>query len=82
MDQGNAYAQHNLGVAYRDGQGVPKDLVEAYAWLNLASATFAPAATLRAQLEKTMTAPQVADAQKRTKELQAQIQAKKTTGGN
>ena len=29
---GNPRAQHNIGVAYRDGHGVRKDLIEAYAW--------------------------------------------------
>ncbi len=28
-EQGEAYAQHNLGVMYRDGEGVPQDYAEA-----------------------------------------------------
>ena len=37
-DQGNARAQGNLGVMYADGQGVPKDYVQAYMWFNLGAA--------------------------------------------
>ena len=29
---GDAYAQHNLGVMYNDGQGVKQDYVEAVKW--------------------------------------------------
>jgi uncharacterized protein len=35
-NQGNEVAQHSLGIAYRDGRGVPQDYVLAYMWLNLA----------------------------------------------
>ena len=31
-------AQHNLGVMYDKGEGVPEDYVKAYAWFNLAAA--------------------------------------------
>jgi TPR repeat protein len=31
-EQGDADAQHNLGFVYRDGDGVPKDSVEAVKW--------------------------------------------------
>jgi TPR repeat protein len=36
-EQGNAYAQYNLGVMYRDGQGVLQDNVYAHMWWNLAA---------------------------------------------
>lgn len=36
-EQGNARAQHDLAVSYRDGRGVPQSLVEAYAWLSTAA---------------------------------------------
>ena len=36
-EQGALYAQHNLGIAYREGRGVQRDPVLAYAWLNLAT---------------------------------------------
>ncbi len=35
-DQGFVPAQASLGLMYYDGQGVPKDYVLAYMWINLA----------------------------------------------
>jgi len=35
-EQGNAFAQYNLGVRYYNGQGVPQDYVLAHMWWNLA----------------------------------------------
>lgn len=58
-----------------------KDYAEAYAWYNLASKTDEDAAKNRDDLEKKMSPQQVADAQKRTKELRAQIEAKLKSGG-
>ena len=37
-EQGNAHAQTSLGVMYTNGEGVPRDLVRAYAWYGLAAA--------------------------------------------
>lgn len=34
-EQGDAEAQNRLGVMYRDGEGVPEDDAQAYAWFNL-----------------------------------------------
>jgi uncharacterized protein len=31
-EQGDAGAQYNLGIAYANGQGVPKDIEQATAW--------------------------------------------------
>ena len=36
-DQGDADAQYNLGVMYANGQGVPKDDVQAVKWYRLAA---------------------------------------------
>ena len=36
-DQGDAYAQNNLGLMYADGEGVPEDDAEAARWLRLAA---------------------------------------------
>ena len=74
--QGDAIAQYSLGACYYAGIGVEKDSVEAYAWWNLASATDKDAAEKRDDLEKKMSPQQVADAQKRTKELRATVEAK------
>src|SRR4051812_32861546 len=38
-DQGNATAQDSLGVMYVNGEGVPQDYAQAYAWFNIAEAT-------------------------------------------
>ena len=35
--QGNAAAQYNLGLMYRNGEGVPKDDAEAVKWYHLAA---------------------------------------------
>jgi TPR repeat protein len=34
---GSADSRYNLGVMYRNGQGVGRDLVKAYFWLHLAA---------------------------------------------
>ena len=75
-EQGHVSGQFNLGSRYEEGEGVAKDYVEAYAWYNLASVTKNIVAEYRDDLEKKMTPQQVADAQKRTKELRVMIEAK------
>ena len=80
-EQNHAWAQFNLGFSYATGQGVEKDYLEAYAWYNLAAKTEEIAAKNRDDLEKKMCPQQVADAQKRTKELREQIEAKLKSGG-
>ena len=39
-DQGIAEAQYNMGIMYKNGQGVPKDYVQAHMWFNLAASQF------------------------------------------
>ena len=76
-EQGFAAAQYNLGCCYYNGEGVPKDYVEAYAWLNLAAGNGNTEATKgRDELEKKYP-QQIADGQKRSRELAALIEAKK-----
>ena len=36
-EQGDAYAQYNLGRMYANGEGVPEDFVEAVAWYRKAA---------------------------------------------
>ena len=36
-EQGDAIAQHNLGVMYADGEGVTKDYIEAVKWYRKAA---------------------------------------------
>ena len=69
-EQGAAYAQFALGVAYEIGAGVPKDAVQAYAWYNLSAAQGnEDAARNRTDLERYMTAAQIAQAQELSREL-------------
>jgi len=74
-EQGDALGQISLGLRYYKGEGVAKDFAEAYAWWNLASVVEKEAAKNRDIVEKVMSPQQVADAQKRTKELRAMIKA-------
>ena len=72
-EQGYAAAQHNLGVMYRNGEGVPQDDFEAYKWFNLA-ATYADAsrreeyARNRDTTADRLTPQQRAEGQKRARE--------------
>lgn len=64
-----ARAQSNLGAEYTIGVGVPKDLVVAYMWRNLAAAQGNEIAkTARDALETSMTPTQIAEAQKLSRE--------------
>ena len=72
-DQGLAEAQINLGVCYANGNGVGKDMVEAYAFFNLASITGYKNIENMDLAAKKMTSDQIAAAQKRTKELQKEL---------
>jgi TPR repeat protein len=57
-----------LGLKYAEGTGVPKDDVNAYAWLNVASANGDDLASKnRDFLAKRMTPEQIAEAQKLSK---------------
>lgn len=74
-EQDMACAQSHLGEMYRAGQGVSKDYTQAYFWFNLASAhdpTWGKcpdeAQRERDDLEKKMTAAQIAEAQRLTRE--------------
>jgi TPR repeat protein len=75
-DQNYAEAQYTLGVCYRNGGGVAKDYVEAFAWLDLAAGRLESAAGTRDSLEKMLFPDQVPEAQKRAKELRAEIEAR------
>lgn len=76
-DAGSWQGQMSLGDLYLDGKGVPKDLVLAYMWLNLAAAA-APQnglvsmgnniAKQRDELAALMTQEQVAEAQRLSRE--------------
>jgi uncharacterized protein len=68
-EQGDASAQSIVGSAYLFGRGAPMDLVQAYMWLNLAAhGGDHGAAQTRDGLEPFMTAEQIAEAQRLTRE--------------
>jgi TPR repeat protein len=68
-EQGDALAQSLVGSAYLFGRGAPKDFVQAYMWLNLAAHGGAHgAAQTRDGLEPFMTAEEIAEAQRLTRE--------------
>jgi TPR repeat protein len=69
-------AQGILGDRYAAGKGVERNFEKAYAWYNLAAVTSKEAATSRDALEKRMSPQQIAEAQKRTRELRAEIDAR------
>ena len=72
-------AQYNLGVMYANGEGVPKDDVQAYLWFNLAAAQGDELArTNRDNIEKQMTKAQIAKAQKLIREWKPQNNAVNT----
>lgn len=82
--QGNTYAQYNLGINLMYGEGVAKDAVEAYAFLNLASSSSRISVSKRAKaalatLESTISRAEIADGQKRTRELLNAIGSNKAT---
>ena len=69
-EQGDADAQFNLGLMYDSGNGVPKDLVQAHMWWNIAGAKRHENANKNlADVEKEMTPEQKAEATKLAREL-------------
>ncbi len=67
-DQGDANAQHNLGVMYEKGRGVTQDYVQAHMWYNLAARGLLIGRVNRDLLAKQMTPAQIAEAQKLARE--------------
>ncbi|HTO65361.1 MAG TPA: hypothetical protein VMM15_29390 [Bradyrhizobium sp.] len=69
-EQGDADAQHNLGVTYATGLGASTDLIQAYAWVDLAAAAYPEgserddAAKMRDSVASRMTPDQIAQAKK------------------
>lgn len=67
-ESGHAGAQYNLGFNFVQGKGVPKDLVQAYFWFDLAARQGRGiAGQLRDGIAKKMTEDQVTDAQERVR---------------
>lgn len=83
--------RRNIADSFYKGDGVPKNLIEAYAWYSVVAASvtqangewlsnlnpteFPPAAVMCAKLEKSFTPQELATAQARALELSAQVAA-------
>ena len=77
-EQGNADPQFLLGVMYALGRGVLEDSVAAYAWWNIASTNGnSDARSNKDKLAKQMTREQIAEAQKLSRKLYDEIEARK-----
>jgi TPR repeat protein len=62
-DEGVAISQENLGVLYANGDGVPKDMIQAHRWLNLSRINGqGTAAEKLATIERGMSAQDIARA--------------------
>ena len=68
-EQNHANAQYNLGVMYREGEGVPRDYVAAYMWFTLAAERGNNNASHnRDRVAQQMTPGQIAEAQHRARD--------------
>ena len=68
-EQGDVDAQCYMGYMYRHGHSVPKDFAQSYMWFDLAAAQGDTEATMnRDDLEKQMTAAQIAEAKRFSRE--------------
>jgi TPR repeat protein len=78
-EQGNVAAQSGLGMMYAQGEGVPRDEVEALVWFTLAArAGDAASARNRAYAEFRVGAAGIRSARLRSDAIQAAIDARKT----
>ena len=69
-DVGYAKAMVHLGLMYATGEGVIEDDVEAYGWFNVAAANgYKRTAELREMIKNDMTSEQIAEGQKRSREI-------------
>ena len=77
-EQGDEFAQYSLGDLYANGEGTPKDEVEAYAFFNLAGVHSYNERTRKRliTLEQKLSREEIAAGQRRSKELQKEIEAR------
>ena len=69
-EEGNAEAQHTIGLMYYNGRGVPKDYVMAYMWYYLAETQGSEEAIInRSIVVKEMTPEQIAEAERLSREF-------------
>ena len=77
-EQDYAQAQHNLGAMYGTGQGVKRDYVQAYKWLNICAAKGnSGCVTQRDLIAKKLKPAQVAEAQRLSTDFKPQKEAEK-----
>jgi nucleoid-associated protein YgaU len=79
-ETGDAIAQHNLGLIYANPQESVSDLVEAYAWLNLAADNGATGRSLMI-VTKQMNAEQIDEGKRRVEQIREALAAKRRSGG-
>lgn len=72
--RGHTQAQISLGTCYYNGEGVLKDLIEAYAYWNIAAISDTTAKNKRNELEKFLSSSEVVSAQKRSQEILKEIE--------
>ena len=73
--KGHAQAQYNLGLCFYKGEGTPKDIVFSYALFDVAGNYYEPARKELSKVQKDMTDAQIMAGQKRSRELQKEIDA-------
>ena len=74
-DQGNGSGQHSLGRMYAAGLGIGRDVVRAYMWFNLAVANGDDTAIKsRDDLARKMSAAQIAEAQRMTRDWRSKAE--------
>ena len=74
-EQGNIWAQSNLGVMYAVGEGVPQDFVSAHMWFSLAATRGAKKAQENRDIAASkMTPAQITKAQRMAREWMAKHQ--------
>jgi hypothetical protein len=67
---GNTEAQHSLGLRFLEGDGTQIDLIEAYAWFNLAaSQNIARSVSQRDRIEAKLSPEELAEAQERSVQI-------------
>jgi TPR repeat protein len=76
-DQGDAWAQNNLGFLYLNSLGVPQDYVQAYKWFNLSAAQGLEMARKNREIVlKEMTPDQIAEGQRLSREAMERMKRK------
>ena len=68
-EQGGMNAQSNLGVKYTNGEGVPRDMMLAYMWFDIAAAQgHEGAQRTRGRVRGLMTPAQITESQRLSRE--------------